>query len=131
MEAGLGSASGISRSSTQGSPLFSQVLGFFEGGVATDGTHARQQRGVVLSDLPPISQIFHPRELINKYIAEKAPQAAVVMSHDDDWCDILSDVCCPLFECVFISLNSDRATQSPRFRLYQNFCKESVTSMKL
>ncbi|KAJ7696187.1 hypothetical protein B0H14DRAFT_2650288 [Mycena olivaceomarginata] len=35
--------------------------------------------------------IFHPGELINNYILEKAPEARVVMSHDDNWCDILGD----------------------------------------
>ncbi|KAJ7745745.1 hypothetical protein B0H16DRAFT_1726791 [Mycena metata] len=44
-----------------------------------------------LSDLPPIVKIFHPAEIINNYILAKAPEATVVMSHDDDWSDILAE----------------------------------------
>ncbi|KAJ7794776.1 hypothetical protein B0H14DRAFT_2922184 [Mycena olivaceomarginata] len=41
------------------------------------------------------SPICHPGQLLNNYILEKHPQAAVVMSHDDDWGEILGDACLP------------------------------------
>ncbi|KAJ7830200.1 hypothetical protein B0H13DRAFT_2114799 [Mycena leptocephala] len=67
-------------------------LGFFEGVSATgENQHPEKNDPVVLSDLSPISKIFRPGELINNHILHKTPQAAVVMSHDDDWRDILDD----------------------------------------
>ncbi|KAJ6552802.1 hypothetical protein B0H19DRAFT_1154978 [Mycena capillaripes] len=74
------------RSSTTG---FSWFLGFFEGASTTgENQHPKKNDPVVLSDLP---KIFRPGELINNHILHKKPQAAVVMSHDDDWSDILDD----------------------------------------
>ncbi|KAJ7813834.1 hypothetical protein B0H13DRAFT_466782 [Mycena leptocephala] len=63
------------------------------GGGTTNGRthHAGESGHVVLSNLAPISKIFHPGKLINGYILRKTPQASVVMSHDDDWRDILRD----------------------------------------
>ncbi|KAJ7741108.1 hypothetical protein B0H16DRAFT_50810 [Mycena metata] len=52
---------------------------------------SRRTENVVLSDLPPIVKIFHPAEIINTYILAKTPEATVVMSHDDDWRDILAE----------------------------------------
>ncbi|KAJ7230102.1 hypothetical protein GGX14DRAFT_2046 [Mycena pura] len=98
-----GSESGSSTSSSQGSSLFSPVLGFLSGGAATDGNNAGSRSHVVLSDMPPISDICHPGQLLNNYILEKHPQAAVVMSHDDDWGEILGDVRLPSVQCTFAS----------------------------
>ncbi|KAJ7126707.1 hypothetical protein C8R44DRAFT_701448, partial [Mycena epipterygia] len=76
----------------QGSSLFSWSLSFLGGGATTGGNHhAGSDEDVVISEISPISKIFHPAEVINNYILYKAPQAAVVMSHDDDWCDLLRD----------------------------------------
>ncbi|KAJ7751351.1 hypothetical protein B0H16DRAFT_829541 [Mycena metata] len=116
LEFPLGSAGGNSMSSA----LLSRVLAFFGGGAATDGNYARKHGNVVLSDLPPTSQILHPGELINNYIFEKSPHATVVMSHDDDWCNILGDVCFLSVEYVLICLTSNRVTRDPKFRPYQN-----------
>ncbi|KAJ7877995.1 hypothetical protein B0H14DRAFT_1664465 [Mycena olivaceomarginata] len=91
MESRSESSGGNSKSPAPESSLSSWFLGFFNRVAATDGTYTRQQEGVVLSDLPPISQIFHPGELINNYILKKVPEARVVMSHDDDWSEILGD----------------------------------------
>ncbi|KAJ7759675.1 hypothetical protein B0H16DRAFT_1885008 [Mycena metata] len=35
--------------------------------------------------------VLHPGKLINSYIRTKVPEATVVISHDDDWRDILGD----------------------------------------
>ncbi|KAJ7029921.1 hypothetical protein C8F04DRAFT_1115463 [Mycena alexandri] len=58
----------------------------------TGGTRRAGDHGeVVLSDLSPIAKLFDPAKLINAYILHKVPHATVVMSHDDDWADILGD----------------------------------------
>ncbi|KAJ7126693.1 hypothetical protein C8R44DRAFT_701440, partial [Mycena epipterygia] len=76
----------------QGSSLFSWSLSFLGGGATTGRKHhTGRDEDVVISEISPISKIFHPAEVINNYILYKAPQAAVIMSHDDDWCDILRD----------------------------------------
>ncbi|KAF7369443.1 hypothetical protein MVEN_00273700 [Mycena venus] len=89
-ESRLGGRGGNSTSSSHGSSRLSRVLGFLGGGAA-GGNYGQSRRHAVLSDFPPISQIIHPGELINGYILAKAPQATVVMSHDDDWCDIFGE----------------------------------------
>ncbi|KAJ7672370.1 hypothetical protein DFH06DRAFT_91380 [Mycena polygramma] len=78
---------------SQGS-LISWALNLLAGRGATGGKrHAGEPRAVVLSDLSPPSTVFNPAKLINEYVLYKAPQGiGIVMSHDDDWCDILGDV---------------------------------------
>ncbi|KAJ7913191.1 hypothetical protein B0H13DRAFT_507814 [Mycena leptocephala] len=74
------------------SSLLSWAHSFFRGGAeAGERQYVGENGRVILSDLSPISKIFHPGELINNYILQKTPQAAVVMSHDDDWCNILGE----------------------------------------
>ncbi|KAJ6517567.1 hypothetical protein DFH09DRAFT_1195245 [Mycena vulgaris] len=83
---------GFSMVNSQGSSLFSWSLSFFGGGSTIGGKHRTTQDGdAILSDFAPVSKIFHPAELINNYLLQQAPQARVVMSHDDDWRDILQD----------------------------------------
>ncbi|KAJ7713031.1 hypothetical protein B0H14DRAFT_3017392 [Mycena olivaceomarginata] len=53
--------------------------------------HAGAYEDIASSDFPPTAMVFNPAKLINAYILHKAPQTTVVMSHDDDWCDILGD----------------------------------------
>ncbi|KAJ7603736.1 hypothetical protein FB45DRAFT_79126 [Roridomyces roridus] len=54
--------------------------------------HGREDRApthaVEIADLAP-AQNLHPSQVINNYILEKFLDAAVVMTHDDDWRDIL------------------------------------------
>ncbi|KAJ7019820.1 hypothetical protein C8F04DRAFT_325795 [Mycena alexandri] len=91
-ESQLGGLNGNSMAYSAGSSLFSWSFGIFGGGAPAVGKQHTEQRGnIFLSDLSPISKIFHPGELINAYILHKAPDATVVLSHDDDWRDILSD----------------------------------------
>ncbi|KAJ7144460.1 hypothetical protein C8R44DRAFT_144727 [Mycena epipterygia] len=93
MDYQLGNSAGESGSRPQGSSVFSWSLRTFGGGSASGGKqHACPGEEVLLSDSPPVSKIFHPAEIINNYILEKSPNATVVMSHDDDWPDILQDV---------------------------------------
>ncbi|KAJ7909983.1 hypothetical protein B0H13DRAFT_618171 [Mycena leptocephala] len=90
-ESQLESAGRNSMSPTQGSSLLSRAFGLSSRDSATGGNHQVHSGQVILSDLSPISKIFHPGELINNYILQKVPYATVVMSHDDDWCNILGE----------------------------------------
>ncbi|KAJ7649656.1 hypothetical protein FB45DRAFT_560 [Roridomyces roridus] len=55
---------------------------------AAENDRLRQQ-AVTISELSPTKELFHPSRIINDYIHRKFPDAAVVMTHDDDWRDIL------------------------------------------
>ncbi|KAJ7649970.1 hypothetical protein FB45DRAFT_886457 [Roridomyces roridus] len=46
---------------------------------------------VTLSDLASIPEIFHPSRLVNNFILDQVPNAEVVITHDEDWCDIISE----------------------------------------
>ncbi|KAJ7136669.1 hypothetical protein C8R44DRAFT_361021 [Mycena epipterygia] len=65
---------------------FSWTLGIFRGSSSTSGQ--KRQGDTILQDISP-SEIFHPSQLILGYLLNKAPQAAVLIAHDDDWSDIL------------------------------------------
>ncbi|KAJ6561892.1 hypothetical protein B0H19DRAFT_1026709, partial [Mycena capillaripes] len=65
---------------------------FFGGGATPGGKQCAGQNivhenGTILSDAAPVPQIFHPSQIIHERIFREAPQAAVVITHDDDWCD--------------------------------------------
>ncbi|KAJ7848401.1 hypothetical protein B0H13DRAFT_1906754 [Mycena leptocephala] len=88
----LGNTNSDSVPYSQGSSVFSWSLSFFGSDSTTGGTHrANREEDVVISDFPAIPRISHPAKIINNYLLQKAPHAAVVMSHDDDWRDILQD----------------------------------------
>ncbi|KAJ7476208.1 hypothetical protein FB451DRAFT_269342 [Mycena latifolia] len=114
----LGNVNGSSGPYTQGSSLFSWSLDFFGGGATTGGKrHAEQDADVVLSDISPIAKIYHPGELINNHILQKAPHSTVVMTHDDDWCDILREVrSVPVF--LFLSLSPSVGWDDPKSRRF-------------
>ncbi|KAJ7430167.1 hypothetical protein FB451DRAFT_1574988, partial [Mycena latifolia] len=87
----LNTAGGSYVAGSQGWP-FLWSWNFLGGGGATGGKHhAGQNREVVLSDVSPNSKVYNPAKLINEYILHKAPHESVIMTHDDDWCDILGD----------------------------------------
>ncbi|KAJ7614116.1 hypothetical protein FB45DRAFT_938019 [Roridomyces roridus] len=78
----------------------SWALGFSGGGGSGRGTqYAGEQQGgggggdvrndVGIADIAPTKQLFRPSQVINDYILRKCPDAEVVMTHDDDWRDIL------------------------------------------
>ncbi|KAJ7621725.1 hypothetical protein DFH06DRAFT_770591 [Mycena polygramma] len=76
---------------SQGS-LFSWALDLFSSRGATRGKRKAGERDVVLSALSTPSAVFNPARLINEYILYKIPQGTgVVMSHDNDWCNVLGD----------------------------------------
>ncbi|KAJ7612347.1 hypothetical protein DFH06DRAFT_1484947 [Mycena polygramma] len=83
---------GPSTTGSQGSFL-SWAFNFFASRGATGGNrHAGEPQDAILSDLSTPSTVFNPSKLINEYILYKAPQGTnVVMSHSDDWGDILGD----------------------------------------
>ncbi|KAF7343230.1 Pleiotropic drug resistance ABC transporter protein [Mycena venus] len=64
----------------------------FGAGSAIGGKRSAQQSGgVVLSHISPNPKVCNPGTLINEYIQHKVPNATIIMSHDDDWSDILGD----------------------------------------
>ncbi|KAJ7614114.1 hypothetical protein FB45DRAFT_262046 [Roridomyces roridus] len=78
----------------------SWMLGFSGGGGSGGGTQhvGEQQYGggggdvgndVGITDIAPTKQLFRPSQVINDYVLRKCPDAEVVMTHDDDWRDIL------------------------------------------
>ncbi|KAJ7180867.1 hypothetical protein C8R46DRAFT_1345088 [Mycena filopes] len=46
----------------------------------------------IVSDTSPIPRIFHPSQIIHKLILREVPDASVVITHDDEWRDVLEDV---------------------------------------
>ncbi|KAJ7043797.1 hypothetical protein C8F04DRAFT_678477 [Mycena alexandri] len=79
-------------STTSSHSQFSWLFDFIGGGPGAGRNYcADQDVQVRLSNISPNSKIFNPGQLINSYILHEAPQATVVLSHDDDWRDILAD----------------------------------------
>ncbi|KAJ7614031.1 hypothetical protein FB45DRAFT_260870 [Roridomyces roridus] len=73
---------------------FSWAFGFLAGGGSSGGKpHGREDPAstdaVKISDIAPVQNFVHPSAVINNYMLQKFPDAAVVMSHDNDWRDIL------------------------------------------
>ncbi|KAF7370399.1 hypothetical protein MSAN_00671400 [Mycena sanguinolenta] len=76
---------------SQGS-LFSWSLSFFNGGQGSGKKYTDQDgEQVILSDLSQTSETVHPGRTINNFLLSQYPESAVVMTHDDDWRDILRD----------------------------------------
>ncbi|KAJ7229889.1 hypothetical protein GGX14DRAFT_409580, partial [Mycena pura] len=74
------------------------------GGSATGGgkqcTGQTLENGII-SDASPIPQVCHPSQIIHQRILREAPQATVVITHDDDWCNIFRDNFWELQETIF------------------------------
>ncbi|KAJ7227427.1 hypothetical protein GGX14DRAFT_511112, partial [Mycena pura] len=68
---------------------------FFGGGAAAGGRkHAdrnNDHENVSMSEAAPTSKIIHPSRIINEHLVRAAPHASVVITHDDDWRDLLSE----------------------------------------
>ncbi|KAJ7211418.1 hypothetical protein GGX14DRAFT_93384, partial [Mycena pura] len=75
---------------SQGS-VSSWFLGFFGGNAGTGGKQYMGRNGekVNISEISPSPEVFHPAQPIHKFILSKAPNATVIITHDDDWRDIL------------------------------------------
>ncbi|KAJ7616685.1 hypothetical protein DFH06DRAFT_107383 [Mycena polygramma] len=82
----VGNPGGNSTSPTRQSSWSSWVINRFKGSSGGSGTHHVWQ-----DELSDFSYKIHPGHLINDYIRREAPQATVVMSHDDIWGSILTD----------------------------------------
>ncbi|KAJ7018819.1 hypothetical protein C8F04DRAFT_1150029 [Mycena alexandri] len=76
----------------QGS-LFSWSFNFLSGGGGAGGKKYTDHtgEGVTLSNFSPTSVVVHPGQLINNFLLGKRPEAKVVITHDDDWRDVLRD----------------------------------------
>ncbi|KAJ7471491.1 hypothetical protein B0H11DRAFT_2040246 [Mycena galericulata] len=84
---------------SQGSALSSFFNLFLGGGGGGGGSrdsdencvaHDSMDENVVISDAAPTSKIIHPSQIISEYILREAPQARIVITHSDDWRDLLS-----------------------------------------
>ncbi|KAJ7718999.1 hypothetical protein B0H16DRAFT_1607752 [Mycena metata] len=85
-----GTSSSLSPSS-QGSTT-SSILNFFGlGGRWGSQRPTTGEKTVTTSPIAPAAKIFHPSHIINDHILREAPDARVVISHDDDWSEILRD----------------------------------------
>ncbi|KAF7374605.1 hypothetical protein MSAN_00345100 [Mycena sanguinolenta] len=51
---------------------------------------APTHQNVILSSASPIPRVFHPSQIIHERIRREVPQARVMITHDDDWCDIIT-----------------------------------------
>ncbi|KAJ7471527.1 hypothetical protein B0H11DRAFT_1371391 [Mycena galericulata] len=81
-----------SRSHDGGSSFFSWSFGFLGGATAGGKHRAAGDADIFISEQSPTSKIFHPSQIINRFLLHKVPHARVAMSHDDDWRDILYDL---------------------------------------
>ncbi|KAF7336876.1 Pleiotropic drug resistance ABC transporter protein [Mycena venus] len=61
-----------------------------QGNTATGRQHAGPVQ-VALCEACPIPKIMDPSKVINDHILREVPRTAVVITHDDDWCDVLRD----------------------------------------
>ncbi|KAF7366587.1 Pleiotropic drug resistance ABC transporter protein [Mycena sanguinolenta] len=81
-----------SSSPSQNSSLFSRLFRAYSKKTSSDGMwHVQKFENVVVSEFPHIQDVFHPGKLLNDYLFEKVPEAEVIITHDDDWIDILTE----------------------------------------
>ncbi|KAJ7649719.1 hypothetical protein FB45DRAFT_1464 [Roridomyces roridus] len=90
---------------------FSWSFGFLSGGGSPGGKQHDSEDpssmdAVKISDLVPVQNFFHPSQVINDYMLQKFPDAAVVMSHD---------VCVKKFSGLPISYYMTRISRGPPF----------------
>ncbi|KAJ7364430.1 hypothetical protein DFH08DRAFT_273317 [Mycena albidolilacea] len=85
------SPSGFVPFGQQGS-LFSWSLNIFGGGDPTGGRKYTDQneQEIIISEFSPMFETVHPGRTINNFLLRQYPEAAVVMTHDDDWRDIIT-----------------------------------------
>ncbi|KAJ6512774.1 hypothetical protein C8R45DRAFT_327059, partial [Mycena sanguinolenta] len=78
-----------------GSQGSSSLWSMFTGGSAYSGgrqaTGASVPRDGIVTDTFPILQIMHPSQIIPQRILREAPQARVVITHDDAWGDVFKE----------------------------------------
>ncbi|KAJ7158481.1 hypothetical protein C8R46DRAFT_392884 [Mycena filopes] len=86
----------------QGS-LSSWSFNFFGGGSGAGGEKYTDNTGdeLTMSDFVPTSVVVHPGQLINTCLLRECPEARVVITHDDDWRDVLRDACFFFQSCSF------------------------------
>ncbi|KAJ6520881.1 hypothetical protein DFH09DRAFT_225077 [Mycena vulgaris] len=76
--------------SSRGSSAFG-VFGFLRGNSSggRDNIDHHADDEVNISEIAATPNVFHPSRIINSYLAEKVPLATVVLTHDDDWGQVL------------------------------------------
>ncbi|KAF7327862.1 Pleiotropic drug resistance ABC transporter protein [Mycena kentingensis (nom. inval.)] len=76
-------------SNSQGS-LLSFALNLFYGSGSSGGNQtANTASETTLSDISPSPEVLHPSRVINARLVQMFPEASVIVTHDDDWTDIL------------------------------------------
>ncbi|KAF7374471.1 hypothetical protein MSAN_00331400 [Mycena sanguinolenta] len=98
---GLNSSGVPDKSSDSSAPHQSQGFSswcssIFTRGSAYGGGGGRQATssapgGGIVTDAFPILQITHPSQIIHQHILREAPQAKVVITHDDAWRDVFKE----------------------------------------
>ncbi|KAJ7790891.1 hypothetical protein B0H14DRAFT_204806 [Mycena olivaceomarginata] len=87
----LGSATTRIRSHFQPTLLSSSLLSSSSRGISPQERHLAQRiQNATFAESPHAIHVFHPGRLINAYLMHKMPEAAVVITHDDDWADLLA-----------------------------------------
>ncbi|KAJ7852074.1 hypothetical protein B0H14DRAFT_814126 [Mycena olivaceomarginata] len=77
-------------------PKDSHSRGLFSEAAQTGGGKQRSGEtpaleNAIISDASPIPQVFHPSQIIHEHIRREVPEAAVVITHDDDWRDVFRE----------------------------------------
>ncbi|KAJ7917004.1 hypothetical protein B0H13DRAFT_343761 [Mycena leptocephala] len=75
-----------SQSALMSFDFFSWPFSLFGGGGATGG-----KEKIPITDFSPTSETVHPGRAINSFLLYERPEATVVITHDDDWKDVLRD----------------------------------------
>ncbi|KAJ7838908.1 hypothetical protein B0H14DRAFT_3699302 [Mycena olivaceomarginata] len=84
-----GSATTRIKSNFQPTLLSASLLSSSSRGIFPGDRHLAQRiQDATLAESPRAINIFHPGRLINDYLMYKMPEAAVVITHDDDWADL-------------------------------------------
>lgn len=61
-----------------------------------DTDHQRANASSIkIESIPDRSQfrLYHPSDILNRYLLERAPEADVAITHDEDWCEALASSC--------------------------------------
>ncbi|KAK6984226.1 hypothetical protein R3P38DRAFT_2576213 [Favolaschia claudopus] len=107
----------------------SSVWSFFGGGYSNGGRQSTAQasfpRDGMVSTAFPVPMAIHPSQVIHHHILREAPNARVVITHDDDWRDIFRDVG---FICV-IDAKSAHLRQNTTTKLNSFLVEQTISDL--
>ncbi|KAF7329699.1 Pleiotropic drug resistance ABC transporter protein [Mycena kentingensis (nom. inval.)] len=81
--------------------FLSLALNFFSGGSSSGGNQA-SMAATEVSEISQSPEILHPSRWINAHLGRKIPDASVIITHDDDWAEVLEGNSDALFAPDFI-----------------------------